>query len=108
MHQHAVGAGLSSPSAVVQIGGAVPTPFSGGHAVALGLDRAATSGLGGPVSIRLIEVLACILRGAVVKVVEHQVHVFFLFCLQVVVDFGIPVHFYLDVRVCLAGKGSGL
>ena len=47
-------------------------------------------------------------RRRVIEVVEHQVHVFLLFALQVVVDLHVSVHLDFDVGVRLAGKRARL
>jgi hypothetical protein len=52
--------------------------------------------------------LSSIVALRVVKIVEHQIHIFLLLTLKVVVDFGISMHLDFDVRIGLPGKGSGL
>lgn len=78
-------------------------PLSGGNSVPLYLEV---------LPLVVIEVLACAvlrsLTGGAVEVVEHQVHVFSLLLLEVVLDGLVPVDLNLDVGISLSGEGSGL
>jgi hypothetical protein len=58
--------------------------------------------------VRLIKVFSGVLSGTIVKVVEHEIHIFLFFDLQVIVYFSVAMHLYFNMCVCLTTNGARL
>jgi len=61
-------------------------------------------------SITLIKILpsAILILWAAIEVIEHKVHIFSLFSLEMVLDVLISMNFYFDMCICLPWKSSRL
>lgn len=58
--------------------------------------------------MRLIKVLPRILGRTIVEIIEHEIHIFLLFNLQVIVYFSVPMHLDFYMCICLTTQSPWL
>jgi hypothetical protein len=89
---------------------ALVTPLSSGHSVSchcccLSVIMSHSVPLS-RVEVRCCIIGICVVHWGAIEVIKHQIHVFLLLCLQMVLNCLISMHFNLNVRVCLSWERS--